>query len=171
MKGESRKAAGGVCMKFKKFGGTEQRVYDLIKPITDELGYYLWDVCYVKEGAMWYLRVFIDCDEGISIDDCERATRPISDALDEADPISQSYMLEVGSAGLERELVKEEHFEVCLGDIVRVRFIRSIDGNKEIVGALSAADKEGVTIADENGSETKYPLQDISFVKLYMEFE
>ena len=47
-------------MKFKKFGGTEQKVYDLIKPITDELGYYLWDVCYEKEGAMWYLRVFID---------------------------------------------------------------------------------------------------------------
>lgn len=158
-------------MKFKKFGGTEQRVYDLIKPITDELGYFLWDVCYEKEGALWYLRVFIDQDEGITIDDCERATRPISDILDEKDPISQSYMLEVGSAGLERDLVKEEHFEVCKGDAVRIRFIRSIDGEKEIVAELRDADKNEVTVADENGEERKFPLSDIAFVKLYMDFE
>ena len=156
-------------MKFKKFGGTEQRVYDLVKPITDELGYFLWDVSYVKEGAMWYLRVFIDCDEGITIDDCETATRPISDALDAADPISQSYMLEVGSAGLERELVKEEHFEVCTGDEVRIRFIRSIDGEKEVRGLLRGADKNGVTIALNDETEKTYQLSDISYVKLYLE--
>lgn len=158
-------------MKFKKFGGTEQKVYDLIKPITDELGYYLWDVCYEKEGALWYLRVFIDQDEGISIDDCERATAPINKILDEKDPIPQSYMLEVGSAGLERELVKEEHFEVCEGDKVRIRFIRGADGEKEITAVLSGADKEGVSVIADDGSERKYPLSDIAFVKLYMEFE
>lgn len=158
-------------MKFKKFGSTEHRVCELVKPITDELGYYLWDVCYVKEGAMWYLRIFIDCDEGITIDDCERATRPISAMLDEEDPISQSYMLEVGSAGLERELVKEEHFEVCKGDKVRLHFIRSVDGIKEITGILSGADKDGVTVVSEDGTEQKYALSDISYVKLYMEFE
>ncbi|MBE6862248.1 MAG: ribosome maturation factor RimP [Ruminococcus sp.] len=158
-------------MKLKKFGSTEQRVYDLVKPITDELGYFLWDVAYEKEGAMWYLRVFIDQDEGISIDDCERATRPINDILDREDPISQSYVLEVGSAGLERELVKPEHFEVCMGDEVRVHFIRAVDGVKEITGILSGADKESVTVTDENGQEKSYALSDISYVKLYMEFE
>ncbi len=157
-------------MKFKRFGSTEQRVYDLIRPITDELGYFLWDVCYEKEGALWYLRVFIDQDEGITIDDCERATRPINDILDKEDPISQSYMLEVGSAGLERELVKEEHFEVCVGDEVRIHFIRSVDGLKEVIGNLVSADKEGVTIETEEGTKT-YSLADISYVKLYMEFE
>lgn len=157
-------------MKFKKFGGTEQRVYDLIKPVTDELGYYLWDVCYEKEGALWYLRVFIDCDEGITIDDCERATRPISDILDEADPITQSYMLEVGSAGLERELVKEDHFEVCIGDEVRVKFFRSVDGCKEITGILENADKDGVTL-NVSGESKTFALADIACVKLYMEFE
>lgn len=157
-------------MKLKKFGGTEQRVYDLIKPITDELGYYLWDVCYVKEGAMWYLRIFIDCDEGITIDDCERATKPIDEALDKADPISQSYMLEVGSAGLERELVKEDHFEVCTGDEVRIRFIRAVDGVKEIVRILESADKESVTV-NADGEMKKFPLCDISYVKLNFEFE
>lgn len=158
-------------MKLKKFGSTEQRVYDLVKPITDELGYFLWDVAYEKEGAMWYLRVFIDQDEGISIDDCERATRPINDILDREDPISQSYVLEVGSAGLERELVKLEHFEVCMGDEVRVHFIRAVDGVKEITGILSGADKESITVKDENGQEKSYALSDISYVKLYMEFE
>ncbi len=157
-------------MKYKKFGATEQRVYDLIKPITDELGYYLWDICYEKEGAMWYLRVFIDQDEGISIDDCERATAPINEALDEADPISQSYVLEVGSAGLERELVKEEHFEVCTGDTVRLRLIRAADGEKEFTAVLAGADREGVTLALEDGSERKFPLADIAYVKLYLEF-
>ncbi|HEZ7985699.1 MAG TPA: ribosome maturation factor RimP [Ruminococcus sp.] len=158
-------------MKLKKFGGTEQKVYDLIKPITDELEYFLWDVSYVKEGAIWYLRIFIDRDEGISIEDCERATAPISEILDKNDPIPQSYMLEVGSAGLERELLKEEHFEVCIGDKVRIRFIRSIDGEKEVCAVLRAADKESVTVICDGGDEKVYPLADIAYVKLYLDFE
>lgn len=158
-------------MKLKKFGGTEQKVYDLIKPITDELEYFLWDVSYVKEGAMWYLRIFIDRDEGITIADCERATAPINELLDKTDPIPQSYMLEVGSAGLERELLKEEHFEVCMGDRVRIRFIRSIDGEKEICAVLSGADRESVTVVCDSGEEKAYPLADIAFVKLYLDFE
>ncbi|MBO5571691.1 MAG: ribosome maturation factor RimP [Ruminococcus sp.] len=157
-------------MKFKKFGGTEQKVYDLIKPITDELGYYLWDVCYEKEGAMWYLRVFIDQDEGISIDDCERATAPISDILDEADPVPQQYMLEVGSAGLERELVKEEHFEVCKGDTVTLKFFKPVDGEKEMRAELVGADKEGITVIKEDGTEKTIPLADVSVVKLWLDF-
>ena len=157
-------------MKFKKFGGTEKKVYDLIKPVTDELGYYLWDVCYEKEGASWYLRIFIDCDEGITIADCDRATAPISDLLDQTDPISQSYMLEVGSAGLERELVKEDHFEVCCGDTVRVRLIREKDGEKEIVAQLKGADKDGVTVITDSGEEKTFALADIAFVKLYLDF-
>ena len=125
---------------------------------------------YEKEGAMWYLRVFIDQDEGITIADCERANAPISDILDEKDPIPQSYMLEVGSAGLERELVKEEHFEVCCGDKVKIRFIRAVDGEKEIVAQLAGADKEGVTVILDSGDEKKFPLSDIAFVKLYLDF-
>ena len=158
-------------MKFKKFGSTEQKVYDLVKPITDELGYFFWDISFEKEGALWYLRVFIDRDEGITINDCETVTRPVSDILDEHDPISQSYILEVGSAGLERELVKEEHFEVCIGDEVKVHFIRAVDGEKEIVGILSSYDKESISIADENGEQKQYLISDIAYVKLYMDFE
>lgn len=158
-------------MKLKKFGNTEQKVYDLVKPITDELGYFLWDVCYVKEGAMWYLRIFIDRDEGITIDDCEKVTEPVNVVLDEADPISQQYMLEVGSAGLERELVKEEHFEVCLGDKVRIRFIRNIDNEKEISAVLSGYDKNSITVQTESGGEKIFQLSDIAFIKLWFDFE
>ena len=158
-------------MKLKKFGATEQKVYDLVKPVTDELGYFLWDVSYVKEGAMWYLRVFIDCDEGITIDDCEKVTEPVNAVLDEADPIKQSYMLEVGSAGLERELLKEEHFEVCIGDKVRIRFIRNVDGEKEISATLMGYDKNSITVQTENGEEKICQLADIAFVKLWFDFE
>ncbi len=158
-------------MKLKKFGGTEQKIYDLVKPITDELGYYLWDVSYVKEGASWYLRIFIDCDEGITIEDCERVTEPVNKILDETDPIPQSYTLEVGSAGLERELLKEDHFEVCKGDKVRIRFIRSIDGEKEISAFLKNADKNQVTVEDDSGNEKVFQLADIAFIKLWFEFE
>jgi len=156
-------------MKFKKFGSTEQKVYDLIKPVTDELGYYLWDVCYEKEGAVWYLRVFIDCDEGITIADCEKVNAPVSDILDEHDPVPQSYVLEVGSAGIERELLKQEHFDVCEGDKVRIRFIRNVDGEKEITAVLEGADRNGVEVSLESGEKKKYPLSDIAFVKLWFE--
>lgn len=157
-------------MKFKKFGATEQKVYDLVKPITDELGYYLWDVCYEKEGAVWYLRIFIDSDDGITIEDCERANAPINAVMDEKDPISQAYTLEVGSAGLERELVKEEHFEICEGDTVRIRFIRNVDGEKEVTAVLSGADKDGVSVVLDDGSTKTFPLSDIAYVRLYFEF-
>ncbi len=156
-------------MKLKKFGNTEKRVYDLVKPITDRLGYYLWDVCYEKEGAMWYLRIFIDRKEGMTIEDCERATEPISAMMDEADPIAESYMLEVGSAGIERNLLKEEHFELCAGRDVRIRFIREVGGSREIIGTLTGADKENVFIGTKDGTEKKYAFSDISYVKLYEE--
>ncbi|MBP3379500.1 MAG: ribosome maturation factor RimP [Ruminococcus sp.] len=158
-------------MKLKKFGGTEQKVYDMVKPLTDSMGYYLWDVCYVKEGAAWYLRIFIDCDEGISIQDCERVTDPVNRLLDEKDPIPRSYTLEIGSAGLERELLKEDHFKVCMGDKVRIRFIRAVDGEKEIGAVLKGADKNGVTVETEDGGEKTYAFSDIAFVKLWFEFE
>ncbi|MGN0677008.1 MAG: ribosome maturation factor RimP [Ruminococcus sp.] len=157
-------------MKFKKFGNTERKIYDLVKPITDELEYFLWDISFVKEGAVWYLRVFIDRDEGISIEDCETVTAPVSDMLDREDPIEQSYILEVGSAGLERELVREEHFEACIGDTVQVRLIRAVDGEKDIIGTLLSADRDKITVRTDDGNEKEYMLADTAHVKLYLDF-
>ena len=119
-------------MKLKKNGATEQKVYELAAPLAESLGLVIWDVRFEKEGASWYLRVFIDKDEGISIDDCEAMSRPLSDLLDEADPIDQQYFLEVGSAGLERDLVRESHFAASIGAVVRMRLIRPDEtGQKE----------------------------------------
>lgn len=159
-----------LLLNFKKFGNTERKIYDLVKPITDELEYFLWDISFVKEGAVWYLRVFIDRDEGISIQDCEAVTAPVSDMLDREDPISQSYILEVGSAGLERELVREEHFEACIGDVVQIRLIRAVDGEKDIIGTLLSAGRDEITVSDDDGNEKKYMLSDIAHVKLYLDF-
>ena len=94
-------------MKIKKFGSTESRIYSMVKPIADEHGLIVWDVRFEKEGAVWYLRVLLDhMDRAVTIADCEAVTRPLSKLLDDDDPIQQSYTLEVGSAGLERELIR-----------------------------------------------------------------
>ena len=92
-----------------------ERVYSLIKETVEEQGVELWDVRFVKEGASWYLRVFIDKQDGITIDDCTNVSHAIDPVIDEADPIDKSYYLEVCSCGIERELSKPEHFEKVLG--------------------------------------------------------
>jgi len=111
-------------------------VWDLIEPTAESLGYRLWNVEYVREGADMYLRVTIDSDEGIDIDDCERMTRAIDPILDEADPIEDSYFLEVSSPGVERVLTTDEHFALMAGSEVELKLYRPIDGAKVILGTL-----------------------------------
>ena len=158
-------------MKQKKnIAGT---VREIAEPLAESFGYILWDVEYVREGADMVLRITIDTDAegGITIEDCEKVTEPVNKLLDEVDPIKESYMLEIGSAGLERELVKEDHFEVCEGDKIRIRFIRAVDGEKEICAFLKEADKTDITVELEDGTEAKYPFADIAFVKLWFDFD
>ena len=155
-------------MKLKKFGGTESRIYELVKPIADGLGLIVWDVRFEKEGALWYLRVLLDhAERPVSITDCENVTRPLSKLLDELDPIPQSYTLEVGSAGLERELIRETHFDACEGSLVRVRLIRPAeDGTKELTGILQSCDREQITVSDADGKCTAIPLAGVAFCRL-----
>ena len=157
-------------MKIKKFGNTEKLVYDLVKPIADEKGSDIWDVRFEKEGASWYLRVFIDRAEGVSIDDCEAVSRPLSDLLDEKDPISQGYFLEVGSAGLDRELIRQSHFESSVGKPVRAKLYKAIEGSKEAVGLLRNFDSESLTLSlpvgEDDGNTVTLPLADISGVRI-----
>lgn len=161
-------------MKMKKFGNTEQLVFELAKPIADENDCNIWDVRFEKEGASWYLRVFIDRDGGVNIDHCEGISRPLSDILDEKDPISQSYFLEVGSAGIERELIRESHFKASLGKLVKIKLYKPLDGVKEFTAILSEFDKENLKLSSpvetdgENAREI--PLADIASVRLYDDF-
>ena len=111
--------------KKKQGKNTVEIVRDIAKPIADSLGLDLWDVRFIKEGTQWYLRIFIDKEEGISIEDCEAMSRAIDKPLDDVDPINQSYCLEVCSPGIERELVRDEHFERFIGADIKIRLIRA----------------------------------------------
>lgn len=145
---------------------TAAMVYDLAKPIADEAGVYLWDVRFEKEGASWFVRVIIDSDDGISFDECEAVSRPLSKLLDEKDFIAQSYFLEVSSPGIMRELRKPDHFEVCIGDPVQVKLIRpDDDGIREYFGTLAAYDNGVVTIETEGG-EKCFAQSACAYVKL-----
>lgn len=148
---------------------TAERVRLLAQPLCDEQGLFLWDVRFEKEGATWYLKVLIDRDGGVDMDACEAFTRPFNDILDDADPIAQSYVLEVGSPGLGRELRRPEHFIVCIGDEVRVKTIRpNADGDREFIGILMSYDKNEFTIAQSEAEEDRltFRLSDCATVKL-----
>ena len=126
-------------MAGKKKGNTVETVWALAEPIARELGLILWDVRFLKEGANWYLRIFIDKPGGVGIDDCVAMSHAIDGPLDDLDPIDQSYSLQVSSPGLNRELSRDEHFRAYLGEPVAVRLIRPLeDGRRELSGVLEA---------------------------------
>lgn len=127
-----------------------ERVYELIKDAVAAEGVGLWDVRFLKEGASWYLRVFIDKPEGISIDDCTNVSHAIDPIIDEADPIDVSYYLEVCSPGIERELTRRRHYEKSVGKPVRLKLYKAYDGKKELTGTLENAGEEGVTLNTGN---------------------
>ena len=124
----------------------ETRVEELALPVAQELGLSLYDVEYKKEGADWYLRIYISKEDGVGIDDCEAMSRRMSDLLDEHDPIPEAYILEVSSPGIERVLKKDTHFEGAIGEEVEVKLFSPIDGKKSITGILSAHDGKTVTL-------------------------
>lgn len=115
----------------------EQKTEEILLPITEEYGFELVDVEYVKEGSTWYLRAYIDKPGGIDINDCEKVSRRLSDLLDEKDYIEDAYILEVSSPGLGRPLKKEKDFKRSMGEEVEIRTYRMIDKQKEFTGVLT----------------------------------
>jgi len=161
------KKKGSFYLGNKKGGSTVELVWNLVNPIVEGLGLTLWDVRFVKEGAMWYLRIFIDNDKGVGIEDCEAVSRAIDEPLDEQDPIDQNYCLEVSSPGIERELVRPEHFEKFIGADVIVKMIRPLDKiGKEFGGVLKSADKADITVTLPNGDDLTFSKKDTVWVKL-----
>ena len=120
----------------------------------------------MKEAGTWYLRVFIDKEGGVSINDCEAVSRPLSDKLDEVDPIEGSYVLEVGSAGADRVLKKPEHFAAFLGSVVEVRLYRARDGKKEFVGVLEQYENGDVQLE----GDLRFEKKDVAQVRLHVTF-
>ncbi len=122
------------------------KVTELARDVVSEAGCSLWDVEYVREAGTWYLRVYIDKEGGVSINDCETISRALDPILDEADPIPDSYVFEVGSAGAERELKRASDFAQFMGSEVEVRLYQPFEGSKVFVGKLSGYDNGRVEI-------------------------
>ena len=144
-----------------------EKVAALAKPVVEEEGCTLWDVEYVREAGTWYLRVFIDKKDGLGIDDCERISRRLDPLLDEADPIPDSYVFEVGSAGAERELRQPQDFEQFMGSEVELRLYQPQDGSKVFVGTLRAYEDGDVTV-ECGGKELRFEKSRIALVKLHV---
>ena len=148
-----------------KGGGTVAVARAIAEPFVKELGLTLWDVRFVKEGATWYLRYLIDKEGGVTLDDCVALSRLLNPALDEADPIPQSYCMEVMSPGVERELTRPEHFEAFVGCAVVVRLIRPQDGVREFAGILQSRDEDGTLhLEDENSEPLTFLKKDVALV-------
>jgi ribosome maturation factor RimP len=131
----------------------EDTVTELTLPIVERHSFELVDVEFVKEGASWYLRVYIDKPGGITLDDCQLVSEELSDSLDAADPIKQSYYLEVSSPGLERPLKKEKDFEKYRGELVEVKLFQPVEGKKSYEGELLGLIDDRIMIKVNNGTE------------------
>ena len=149
-----------------KGGNTVAAVWEIAEPIAAQLGLKLWDIRFVKEGADWFLRIFIDKDGGVGITDCENMSRAIDKPLDDADPIEQSYCLEVSSPGIERDLSRESHFEACKGEKIKVKLIRAVDGIREFSGILEDYEGMKIVLRLEDGSAMNIDKKETSYIKL-----
>lgn len=148
-------------------GGAAAVVEALVRPTVEGFGLRLWDVRFEKEGPDWFLRVLIDRDEPLDTDTCEMVSRAIDPLLDEADPIEQSYYLEVGSPGLGRRLTRPEHFAQMTGQKCAAHLIRpDAQGRRDLEGILQGMDDGGnVTLAGEDVPVT-FPVKSAGYVKL-----
>ena len=151
----------------KNIAGT---VKALAEPIAEELGYFIWDVEFVKEGARRILRITIDNEEGITIDDCEKFHRAIDPVLDEADPIEEAYYLEVSSPGIERELKNDMHIAACEGWQVEVKLYAPVDGSKVFRGELCEC-PDGYIVIKSEGEEKRFPSAAVAKIATVFEFD
>lgn len=149
--------------------GIEEQVMEFSQPVVERLGLELVDVEFVKEGASWYLRVYIDKPGGIEVDDCQAVSGQVSDLLDQHDPITQAYYLEVSSPGLDRPLKKDKDFEKYTGELIKLNTYAPLDGKKSFTGKLLGLQDDGIHL-EVNGQERVFPREKVSSVKLEISF-
>ena len=147
-----------------------ETVREGITPIADELGLQIWDIEFLKEGSRRILRVTIDHEDGITIDDCERMHRAIDPVLDELDPIEESYDLEVSSPGIERELRTDAHIDFAIGEMVELRLFAPINGQKRYKGILAERTPEREIVLDLGEERLAFPRSAISKMCTVFEF-
>ena len=147
----------------------EERVEKLIEPIIEKIGYELYDVEYAKEGKNYFLRIFIDSEKGIDLNDCEKVNDAITDILDEENYIKEQYFLEVSSPGIEKVLRKEKHLEKNIGTEISVKlFKKDENGKKEYTGKLKAFNQEEIII--ETDKEIAIERKNIAQIKTIYEW-
>lgn len=164
------RGAGGYSLAKQKKPNTVAIARQLAEPVLAEKGLELWDVRYEKEGSSWFLRYFIEKEGGVNIQDCVDVSRAVEKLLDEADPIEGSYTLEVSSPGVERELVKDWHFQRYIGSDVHVRLIRPVEGLRDFTGRLVSKDEENITIELDEEAQMVFTKAEASYIKLYADF-
>lgn len=147
----------------------ESKTEALLQPIAEKNGVSIYDVEYVKEGADYYLRAYIDKPEGVNIIDCENVSRALSDALDKEDFIPDAYILEVSSPGLGRSLKKDKHLAASIGEEVELKLFKPQDKVKEFVGVLERFDENSITISTE-GTDRSFNRSDIALIRLTLDF-
>ncbi len=154
---------------MSKANDYEAKTLELIMPILDENEFELYDIEYVKEGADYYLRAYIDKPGGITIDDIVIVTRAMNEKLDELDFIKDPYIFEVSSPGLGRALKKDKHLESAIGQDVDIKTYKPVNGAKEFCGTLIAFDKDSITVEFDDGNEV-FNRADIASIKLSIDF-
>ena len=122
------------------------QIYEMVKPIADELNYEIYHIEYVKENGEYYLRIYIEKEGGITLNDCEALSRRVSDLMDEKDPIAEAYFLEVSSPGLNRTLFTEAHYKRFVGREVMVKLTKAIEGKKSIKGILKEVNEDSIVV-------------------------
>ena len=154
--------------KTSKGGNIVSTVREIVEPIAESLGLTIWDVRFVKEGADHYLRIFVEKDGGVSIDDCVDLSHAIDAPLDEADPIDCNYCLEVSSPGVERALTRDEHFQKYIGAKIKIKLIRPLEdtGKREFSGTLDDYENGNVTMTISEGRTIVFNKKEASFIKL-----
>ncbi|MBR3887743.1 MAG: ribosome maturation factor RimP [Clostridia bacterium] len=148
----------------------EKELEELLSPIVEELGYELYDIEYVNENHEWFVRLFIDNEKGIDLDDCEKVSNAVGEKLDEADPIPTSYSLEVSSCGLERRLREPRHYEAAKGKQITLSLFKPVKKKRSYEGLLNDVKEEEIIITSEN-EDIEIAFADISSAKILFNWE
>ena len=144
----------------------EAKTEQLIQPLIDANNFELVDVEFVKEGSDWYLRVYIDKDGGITVDDCELISRAFNEILDREDYISEQYIFEVSSPGLMRPLKKEKDYKRSVGKLIDIKLYNPVDKCKEFTGVLDSYDKDTVTIKMDDDTQKTFDRSNLAMIRL-----
>lgn len=152
------------------YSKTEALAIELATPIAEKNGCYIYDAEYVKEGGLYFLRVYADRDGGIDLDMCEVISRELSTVLDEADPIKENYYLEVSSPGIERKLKTPEHFKRYIGEVVDIGLYKAVDGTKQITGRLADFCDNVISVEMPGGKTYEFTKKETTYVKLHFDF-